>query len=126
MTFGATRYVAHDGEGEALNTTQPRTSLKLFTSYRLPMLQDLTVGGGVNWQNHTWDNVAGPDGASTLYANQGSYALVDLFGHYQVNKQLSVQVNVNNLFDKTYNVDVGRNTVYGEPRNVSVSANYRF
>ncbi len=126
MTFGATRYIARDGEGAALNTTQPTTSLKLFTSYRLPMLQALTVGGGVNWQNNTWDNAAGPDGASTIYANQGSYALVDLFSRYQVNKQLSVQVNVNNLFDKTYNVDVGRNTVYGEPRNVSVSANYRF
>lgn len=126
MTFGATRYVAKDGEDAALNPTQPRTSLKLFTSYRLPMLQDLTVGGGVNWQTHTWDNVAGPGGTSTLYAEQGSYALVDLFGRYQVTKQLSVQANLNNLFDKTYNIDVGRNTVYGEPRNVSISANYRF
>lgn len=126
MSFGATRYVAKDGEDAALNPTQPRTSLKLFTSYRLPMLQDLTVGGGVNWQTHTWDNVAGPGGTSTLYAEQGSYALVDLFGRYQVTKQLSVQANLNNLFDKTYNIDVGRNTVYGEPRNVSISANYRF
>ncbi len=126
MTFGATRYVAKDGEDAALNPTQPRTSLKLFTSYRLTMLQDLTVGGGVNWQTHTWDNVAGPGGTSTLYAEQGSYALVDLFGRYQVTKQLSVQANLNNLFDKTYNIDVGRNTVYGEPRNVSISANYRF
>ncbi|ORM88062.1 ferric-rhodotorulic acid/ferric-coprogen receptor FhuE [Pantoea cypripedii] len=126
MTFGATRYVAKDGDGEALNPTQPRTSLKFFTSYRLPMLQDLTVGGGVNWQTHTWDHVAGPDGASTLYADQGSYALVDLFTRYRVNKQLSIQANLNNLFDKTYNIDVGRNTVYGAPRNVSISANYRF
>lgn len=126
MTFGATRYVAKDGEGAALNPTQPRTSLKLFTRYRLPMLQDLTVGGGVNWQTHTWDNVAGPDGASTLYAEQGSYALVDLFGRYRVTKQLSIQANLNNLFDKTYNIDVGRNTVYGAPRNVSVTANYSF
>ncbi|RLM06065.1 ferric-rhodotorulic acid/ferric-coprogen receptor FhuE [Gibbsiella quercinecans] len=126
MTFGATRYVAKDGEGAALNPTQPRTSLKLFTRYRLPMLPDLTVGGGVNWQTHTWDNVAGPDGASTLYAEQGSYALVDLFGRYRVTKQLSIQANLNNLFDKTYNIDVGRNTVYGEPRNVSVTANYSF
>ncbi|WP_349291538.1 TonB-dependent receptor [Pantoea sp. JGM49] len=126
MTFGATRYVAKDGEDAALNPTQPRTSLKLFTSYLLPMLQDLTVGGGVNWQTHTWDNVAGPGGTSTLYAEQGSYALVDLFGRYQVTKQLSVQANLNNLFDKMYNINVGRNTVYGEPRNVSISANYRF
>lgn len=126
MTFGATRYVAKDGDGAALSPTQPQTSFKFFTSYRLPMLQDLTVGGGVNWQTHTWDNVAGPDGASTLYADQGSYALVDLFGRYRVTKQLTVQANLNNLFDKTYNIDVGRNTVYGEPRNVSISANYSF
>lgn len=126
MTFGATRYVAKDGEDQALNPTQPRTSLKLFTSYRLPMLQDLTVGGGINWQTHTWDHVDGPDGASTIYAEQGSYALVDLFSRYRVTKQLSVQANLNNLFDKSYNIDVGRNTVYGEPRNVSVTANYSF
>lgn len=126
MTFGATRYVAKDGDGAALSPTQPQTSFKFFTSYRLPMLQDLTVGGGVNWQTHTWDNVAGPDGAGTLYADQGSYALVDLFGRYRVTKQLTVQANLNNLFDKTYNIDVGRNTVYGEPRNVSISANYSF
>lgn len=126
MTFGATRYVAKDGNGDGLNTTQPRTSLKLFTSYRLPMLREMTVGGGVNWQTHTWDHVAGPDGASTIYANQGNYALVDLFSRYQVTRQLSVQANLHNLFNKTYNIDVGRNTVYGEPRNISVSANYRF
>lgn len=126
MTFGATRYVAKDGAGEALNPTLPRTTLKLFTSYRLPMLQDLTLGGGVNWQTHTWDNVAGPEGNGTLYAEQGSYALVDLFGRYQVTKQLAVQANVNNLFDKSYNVDVGSSTVYGAPRSFSLSANYRF
>ncbi len=126
MTFGATRYVAKDGEGAALNSTQPRTSLKLFTSYRLPMLPDLTVGGGVNWQTHTWDSVTGPNGASNLYAEQGSYALVDLFTRYRVTKQLSVQANLNNLFDKSYNIDVGKNTVYGEPRNISISANYSF
>lgn len=126
MTFGATRYVAKDGDKAALNPTQPRTSLKLFSSYQLPMLQDLTVGGGINWQTHTWDSVAGPDGASTLYAEQGSYALVDLFSRYRLTKQLTMQANLNNLFDKTYNIDVGRNTVYGEPRNISVTANYRF
>lgn len=126
MTFGATRYVARDGEDAALNPTQPRTKVKLYSSYRLPVLPDLTVGGGINWQTHTWDNVAGPDGASTLYAEQGSYALVDLFSRYQLTRQLSLQANLNNLFDKTYNINVGRNTVYGEPRNISVSANYRF
>nr|WP_024964978.1 ferric-rhodotorulic acid/ferric-coprogen receptor FhuE [Pantoea sp. IMH] len=126
MTFGATRYVAQDGEGEDFNPNLPRTTVKLFTSYRLPMLQDLTLGGGVNWQTHTWDRVSGPGGNGSLYAEQGSYALVDLFGRYNVTKQLSLQANVNNLFDKSYNVDAGKSLVYGAPRNFSVSANYRF
>ncbi|MEM6160958.1 ferric-rhodotorulic acid/ferric-coprogen receptor FhuE [Erwinia sp. P6884] len=126
MTFGATRYVAQDGEGEAFNPNLPRTTVKLFTSYRLPMLQELTLGGGVNWQTHTWDHVAGPNGSGSLYAEQGSYALVDLFGRYHVTKQLSLQANVNNLFDKSYNVDAGKSLVYGAPRNFSISANYRF
>ncbi|MFS2224220.1 ferric-rhodotorulic acid/ferric-coprogen receptor FhuE [Pantoea sp. B65] len=126
MTFGATRYVAEDAEGAAVNPNQPRTTLKLFSRYRLPMLQQLTVGGGVNWQTHVWDNVAGPDGNGTFYSEQGSYALVDLFARYQVTRQLSVQANLNNLFDKTYNLDVSNTLVYGAPRSVSVSANYSF
>lgn len=126
LTFGATRYVARDGSGDALQPTQPQTTFKLFGSYRLPSLPALTLGGGVNWQNHTWDKVSGPDGTANWYADQGSYALVNLFGRYTVNKNLSLQANLNNLFDKTYNIDVGRNTIYGAPRNISVSASYRF
>ncbi|WP_342321075.1 ferric-rhodotorulic acid/ferric-coprogen receptor FhuE [Kosakonia sp. BYX6] len=125
MTFGATRYVAEDSDGNAVNPNLPRTSVKVFTSYRLPMLQDLTVGGGVNWQNRVWANVSTANG--TLRSEQGSYALVDLFARYQVTKQLSVQANVDNLFDKTYDTNVDSRTyVFGEPRNFSVSANYSF
>ncbi|WP_413738306.1 ferric-rhodotorulic acid/ferric-coprogen receptor FhuE [Sodalis sp. RH21] len=126
MTFGATRYIAEDRNGDAVSPTLPRTELKLFSTYRLPMLQDLTVGGGVNWQTHIWQNVEAPDGNGTLRAEQGSYALVNLFGRYQLTKQLSLQANLNNLFDKTYDTAVERYTVYGEPRNVTVTANYSF
>lgn len=125
MTFGATRYVAEDGEGDAVNPNLPRTSVKLFTSYRLPMLQALAVGGGVNWQNHVWSDVAVPSG--TYRSEQGSYALVDLFARYNVTKAFSVQANVDNLFDKSYDTNVdSRGIVYGAPRNFSVSANYSF
>ncbi len=48
LTFGATRYVAKDADGDRTNPYMPQTSLKLFTSYTLPMLSDLTVGGGIN------------------------------------------------------------------------------
>lgn len=124
MTFGATRYVAEDNEGNAVNPNLPRTTVKLFTRYRLPAMPELTVGGGVNWQNRVYSDTVTPYG--TLRAEQGSYALVDLFTRYQVTKNFSVQGNLNNLFDKTYDTNVDGSIVYGEPRNVSVTASYQF
>lgn len=124
MTFGATRFVADDNEGNAVNPNLPRTSIKLFTSYRLPAVPELTVGGGVNWQNRVYKDTVTPYG--TFRAEQGSYALVDLFTRYQVTKNFSVQGNLNNLFDKTYDTNIDGSVVYGEPRNVSVTASYQF
>lgn len=124
MTFGATRFVAEDNEGNAVNPNLPRTSLKLFTRYRLPSMPELTVGGGVNWQNRVYKDTVTPFG--TFRAEQGSYALVDLFTRYQVTKNFSVQGNLNNLFDKTYDTNIDGSIVYGEPRNVSVTASYQF
>ena len=124
MTFGATCYVAEDNEGNAVNPNLPRTTVKLFTRYRLPAMPELTVGGGVNWQNRVYSDTVTPYG--TFRAEQGSYALVDLFTRYQVTKNFSVQGNLNNLFDKTYDTNVDGSIVYGEPRNVSVTASYQF
>ncbi len=121
LTFGATRFIAENEDGSAVNSDLPRTTVKLFSSYRLPMLQDLTIGGGVNWQTHTWKNESVP-----VYTEQGSYALVDLFARYQFTKQLSVQGNLHNLFDKKYSTAVSATTVYGAPFNASVSVNYSF
>lgn len=124
MTFGATRYVAEDNEGNAVNPNLPRTSVKVFTSYRLPAMPELTVGGGVNWQNRVYKDTVTPYG--TFRAEQGSYALVDLFSRYQVTKNFALQGNINNLFDKTYDTNIDGSIVYGEPRNFSITASYQF
>ncbi|HEY0210595.1 ferric-rhodotorulic acid/ferric-coprogen receptor FhuE [Acerihabitans sp.] len=124
VTFGGARYIAADKDDNAINSFLPRTSLKLFTRYQLPILPDLAVGGGVNWQNHTWQDAYGPQG--TMRADQGSYALVSLFSRYQITRQLSVQGNINNLFDKEYYDYLGPYAVYGAPRNMSVTVGYTF
>lgn len=124
MTFGATRYVARDSTGR-FNSNMPQTQLKLYTRYQLPMLPELTVGGGVNWQNRTFQDATGPDG-ETHRVYQGSYPLASLFARYQINRQLGVQANVNNLFDRTYYSWLSDYGVYGEPRNYSVSMTYEF
>ena len=124
LTFSATRYVARDSDGR-FNSFAPQTQLKLFSRYRVPTLPDLTVGGGVNWQNQVYKDVTGPDG-ETQRLYQGSYPLVDLFAQYQLTKQLAVQANVRNLFDREYYSYLDDSAVYGEPRSVSVSMSYTF
>ena len=124
LTFSATRYVASDSDGR-YNSFAPRTQLKLFSRYRVPVLPDLTVGGGVNWQDRVYKDVSGPDG-ETQRLYQGSYPLVDLFAQYQLTKQLAVQANVSNLFDREYYSYLDSSAVYGEPRSVSVSMSYLF
>ncbi|MDL4915860.1 MAG: ferric-rhodotorulic acid/ferric-coprogen receptor FhuE [Enterobacterales bacterium endosymbiont of Blomia tropicalis] len=123
LTFGATRYVARDKAGR-YNPDQPQTDFRLFTRYRVPSLPDLTIGGGINWQNRVFEDVSAPDG-STQRVYQGSYPLANLFARYQVTKQVAVQANIDNLFDRTYYTYMN-NYVYGEPRNFSVSVSYQF
>lgn len=125
LTFGATRYVAKDADGDRTNPYMPQTSLKLFTSYTLPMLSDLTVGGGINWQNRTYKEAINPAG-ETERVYQGSYPLVNLFARYQVTRELSVQGNVKNLFDREYNTNPAGGVAFNEPANYSVSFNYNF
>ncbi|MBJ7223253.1 ferric-rhodotorulic acid/ferric-coprogen receptor FhuE [Brenneria sp. L3-3C-1] len=124
LTLGGSHYTAVDQDNTAVNSHLPRTQLKLFTRYQLPTLPELTVGGGVNWQSHTYADVTGPQGETRV--TQGSYSLVSLFGRYQVTPQFSVQANINNLLDKTYYSYLNSYSVYGAPRSVSVAVNYTF
>ena len=124
MTFGATHYTATDADGP-YSTDRPRTQVKLFSSYRVPQWQPLTVGGGLNWQSHTFvANAAGPNGPQRI--DQGSYTLASLFGRYQFTPQLAMQVNINNLFDETYYSYFDGYGVYGEPLNATTTLTYSF
>ncbi|MEG3133430.1 ferric-rhodotorulic acid/ferric-coprogen receptor FhuE [Rouxiella sp. T17] len=125
MTFGGTTYSIKDGDNNGVSTNLPRTSFKLFTRYKLPIPQDIAVGGGATWQNRTYQDTTGVSGESVrIY--QGSYALFSLFTRYQITPELSAQVNINNLFDKTYYTNLSNYIVYGEPRNASISLSYKF
>lgn len=126
LTFGGSRYIAEDEDGNAVNPQQARTSLKLFTRYQLPMLPELAVGGGARWQNKTWYDFETPGPQGVKQIAQDGYTVVDLFARYQVTKNFSVQGNLNNVFDKEYYDYLGTYGVYGAPRNFSVSGTYSF
>ncbi|VVO19208.1 TonB-dependent siderophore receptor [Pseudomonas fluorescens] len=111
--------VTTDAEDKRIVTNLPRHMLKTFTAYRLPgMLDKLTVGGGVNWQSKTGENLH--------YYEQGSYAITNLMARYDISKNLSASVNLNNVFDREYYSFVYSEGVYGAPRNIMTGFKYNF
>ena len=77
----------------------PRKLFRVFTTYRLDAL---TVGGGLNWESRTYTlDPAAPAGTNGVI-EQGAFALASLMARYDITRQLSAQVNVNNLFDKQH------------------------
>jgi outer membrane receptor for ferric coprogen and ferric-rhodotorulic acid len=120
-TFGASRYVAKDINGADINTNLPQTTIKLFTSYTPQSLTDLTVGGGVNWQNGIYYPVP-----AYGRIEQDSYALVSAFVRYRLAPQFSVQANLNNLLDKKYFSQINGYGAYGDGRNGSITFNWSF
>ncbi|MBE0463002.1 MAG: ferric-rhodotorulic acid/ferric-coprogen receptor FhuE [Halomonadaceae bacterium] len=125
MTVGYSHFTAKT-EDDTLNINQPRSLFNLFASYNVPQKPELTVGGGVNWQSSLFaGNLSTPAGIPTEY-EQDSYTLANLFGRYQFTPELSLQVNVKNLFDEKYYSNVGGYGVYGEPRSISSTLRYAF
>ncbi|MDZ3992370.1 TonB-dependent siderophore receptor [Pseudomonas sp. Teo4] len=112
-------------KGQALGNTPPR-SLSLWTTYNLS--DDWTLGYGarhVSKRNVTSSGTAKLDGYWVHNAMLG----------YQVNPQLDLQLNINNLFDKTYvervrqqrgNAARSSAIEYGDARGALLTANYRF
>lgn len=100
----------------------PRQSFKLFTNYRLPGdWSQLSVGGGLNWQSAT------TGGHSSIYYRQGAITLMNLMARYEVDKNLSVALNVNNALNKRYYSTISNNYgTFAAPRNVVLSAKYSF
>lgn len=125
MTVGYSHFTAKANEG-TFNTGQPRSLFNLFASYNVPQKRELTVGGGVNWQSSLFaGDLTTPAGIPSEF-EQDSYTLVNLFGRYQFTPDLSLQVNVKNLFDEKYYSNVSGYGVYGEPASVSSTLRYAF
>ena len=128
VSAGYTQFRASDANGTDVNTIYPRKLLRLFTSYRLHGdLAGLTLGGGVNWQDKTYTDAANPLG-NIERIEQDAYALVNLMARYEFSKQLSAQLNINNVFDKKYFAmfDAYSQMTYGAPRNATLKMTYKF
>ncbi|WP_428380556.1 TonB-dependent siderophore receptor [Nevskia ramosa] len=126
LSIGVSHYAMKDGDGNTIKGYIPRTLVRSFTTYRLGgALQDLTIGGGVNWQSENHVSVESPSGFAEV--RQRAYSLLGLMARYRVTSQLSVQLNGENLLDeKYYVIDEYGNLYYGPPASVSATVRYGF
>lgn len=125
-TYSDPEYVAGKNKGSDYYTRIPRRLLKVSSDYRLPGdFNQWRVGGDVYAQSKTYTE------ASTYTINQGGYALLNLHLNYQIDKQFSVQYNLNNALDKVYYQTLPTSNnfgglFYGDPRNFAVTLRYQY
>jgi outer-membrane receptor for ferric coprogen and ferric-rhodotorulic acid len=99
----------------------PRRLLRLSATYQVPALPQLRVGASANWQ----DDIYRDEGTAVI--RQPSYATLGLMARYDIDRQLSVAVNVNNVADKKYLTSLyWSQAYYAAPRNASVTLNWKY
>ncbi|THU05467.1 catecholate siderophore receptor Fiu [Lampropedia puyangensis] len=113
--------------GAQLNWS-PKLSFTSWTSYRLG--NGLTVGGGARYMDSVTRSVSNSaDPAMSNMLNTPSYWVYDAYLAYEINRNVSLQLNVFNLADKKYianlNNNGGRYTP-GAARSAQVTANIKF
>ena len=129
LQAGYTHKIVRDDKGVKISTFEPEDQVKLYTTYKLKGdLDKLTVGGGVRWQSVGWQDIYNSPRGGYEEFSQEAYWLVDLMSKYQISKNLSATLNVNNIFDKSYYTNIGfyNSAAYGEPRNVMVTTRWDF
>ncbi|MGA0605175.1 TonB-dependent siderophore receptor [Phenylobacterium sp. VNQ135] len=129
INLGWTDYDAEDADGADVVAHHPRQMLKLATVYDLQdVVRGLRVGGSLRWESRPPQVATNPGTGAVERVGQPAYAIVGLMAEYQINERVSAQVNVNNVFDKTYfsNNAWFAGYIYGEPRNVRVTLEYKF
>ncbi|MBD8189902.1 TonB-dependent siderophore receptor [Pseudomonas fluorescens] len=134
-TYARTHTIKDEASPEKVNkqydTDTPEHLFKLTTRYNLQgPLEKFRVGGNISWQSRMYNDIKLADG-STYRLQQGAYAVTDLMAGYRVNDHLDLQLNANNIFDRSYYSSIANSVSYGgdsygNPRNMMLTAKYSF
>ncbi|WP_052507930.1 TonB-dependent siderophore receptor [Sphingomonas hengshuiensis] len=129
ISVGWSDFKAVDAYDVDVQAHQPRQVFRLATKYELGgALAGASIGGSLRWESRPPQTAENPATGVVEPVGQAPYALVNLMAAYDLTKQMSLQLNVNNLFDKEYyntNSWFG-GYIYGEPRNVRATLRYGF
>lgn len=119
INLGIANFEAKDAKDNKVNTTYARTTANLFTKYKWDRW---SLGGGFNYKSKFYSEV--PEFNQRV--QQNAYVLANLMVSYDIDQNIKAQLNINNLFDKTYYECVGSSICYGSPRNAILSLKYSF
>ena len=124
IDFALSRFTKKDKDGNRINTLTPKTEFSLSSKYKF---DKLSIAGGVSWQDAIYTDVKHPAG-DTEKVTQEAFYLANIMANYEYNKNLTLQLNIDNLFDKEYHSNMPYSEVYtfGDPRNVTAQVNYKF
>ncbi|WP_256077883.1 TonB-dependent siderophore receptor [Massilia sp. YIM B04103] len=97
----------------------PKNSASLWTAYRV--LPGLTIGGGLNYVSKVYASINNNKWAP-------AYTRFDAMASYEVNKHISLQLNVQNLTDKLYfdKVSSPHYAGVGPGRSATLTANFKY
>lgn len=134
----AARKAANSGDyGSAISTSSdelaftPKTQANLWTTYYIPSAR-LTLGAGMQYTASSW--VGRPDNVDRIVANGVNgklpgYVVFNAMAAYEVNKNLTLRLNIDNIADKTYATSTNwsaRRAQLGAPRTFMLSADVNF
>lgn len=127
ISLGWTHYSAKDASDNDVAIEHPRKMLKLFTKYTLQgAWSGLSLGGGINWQSEELRTGTNPATGIEEKIGQPSFTIATLMAQYDINEQVSLQLNIKNVFDEKYYESSWGTFTYGEPLNAKLTLAYRF
>lgn len=116
LTLGYTHLKLTGPDGNDIYEWVPRSTLNFTLSGRVPALPALNLGLNGRWQSDVY---------KVGSARQDGYVVANGFAAYDLNDRTTLRLNVNNLFDKKYIGGLAYGAIYGAPRNVSLTLNYK-
>ncbi|OEO25865.1 TonB-dependent receptor [Pseudomonas sp. J237] len=116
-TAGYTFVDITDADDRHAVTYAPKHMVRASTTYRVPGIDKLKVGGSLSWQDEIYNGIA----------EQDSYALVNLMASYEIDEHWNVSANLNNLTDEKYLTSLyWTQAYYGAPRNASMTVSWKY
>lgn len=121
-SLGYTHLSIKDQNDKDARTYVPRNLVQASVTWKVPGLEQLKLGSSVIWKSETYR-----DEGNNIIVRQKDYALLNLMARYEINKNLSAAVQLNNVTNEKYiNSLYWSQAYYGAPRNVMATLSWKY